>query len=63
MKMTFKNIVVYYGGCDCCGDDGTYGVEPGPIVIETNSHEVSIMEHAKIAFGPSVISYDCEVEN
>ena len=63
MKMTFRNIVVQYSGCDCCGDDGFCGSEPGPVVIETNARDVSVMEHAKIAFGPSVISYDCEVEN
>ena len=50
MKMTFRNIVIRYSGCDCCGDDGFCGSEPGPIVIETDARDISVMEHAKIAF-------------
>jgi hypothetical protein len=62
MKITFTNIVVRYGGCGCCGDDGSIGSEPGPIVIETNHPDVSIETHAKIAFGEGVVSYDYVVD-
>jgi hypothetical protein len=62
MKMTFTNIVVWYGGCGCCGDEGVYTSESGPIVIETPESEVSVADHAKIAFGPGIVSYDCVVD-
>jgi hypothetical protein len=58
MKITFTNIVTANSGCVCCGEKGTVGTEPGPIVIETNNDEVSVDDHAKIAFGNSVVSYD-----
>lgn len=63
MKMTFTNIVIYYSGCGCCGDDGVYISETGPIVVESPNEEVSVWEHAKIAFGPNVVHYDCKVDN
>ena len=62
MKITFTNIVVRYGGCGCCGDDGVIVTEPGPIVIETPNSDVSVENHAKIAFGEGTISFDHVVE-
>lgn len=59
MKITFTNVVVEYSGCDCCGS-GVVTPPSGPFVIETSNTDVSIEEHAKIAFG-NVISFDAEV--
>jgi hypothetical protein len=62
MKITFTNVKIAYGGCDCCGDDTVYDFTPGPFVIETPNEDVSIETHAKIAFGAGVIEFEYAVE-
>lgn len=62
MKITFTNVKIAYGGCDCCGDDTIFDVSPGPFVIETPNEDVSVENHAKVAFGTGVVDFDYIVE-
>jgi len=63
MKIEFRNVCTVIQGCGCCVDSNkVFAI--GPFTIETNNTEVSVEEHANIAFGSSfcrVISFDYEI--
>jgi hypothetical protein len=61
-KITFTNVKIAYGGCDCCGDDTVYHFEPGPYVIYVQPSNESVQTHAKVAFGANVVNFDYTVE-
>jgi len=62
-KITFTNVKIAYGGCDCCGDDPVYHFEPGPYVVYVQPNDaVSVETHAKVAFGSNVVDFDYAVD-
>ena len=61
-KVTFTNVTIAYGGCDCCGDEPIVHFEPGPYVIYIKSTNESIETHAKVTFGENVVSFDYVIE-
>ena len=63
MKIEFRNVQTVIHGCDCCNCVGTH-ISEGPFIVTTDNEEVSVEEHASIAFGSifcRVIGFDHEI--
>lgn len=61
-KITFTNVKIAYGGCDCCGENITYHIGSGPYVVNVMPDEQPVENHAKITFGSNVVDFDYSIE-
>lgn len=57
-KITFSNVSIIYGGCDCCGDGNKVRTEAGPYEVWVRDDGDSVDNHAVAAFGPGLVAFD-----